>query len=731
MATSSLHQQHQQFGQGLGNNGDGPPGDRQDDKSQRGHYADVIRPPDFMAVMKDAGVKHFHTRCMMCGETATSHHRKTWRECRGRCPLNPNHTHTQQICPDLLKVTNEDWCIAHLEESMKAERDTARGPETLQRQEQRRESQCEHRHEAPGVSSLDRQAPAAPPKFSNAAPPQGNWQTNRSPTPYLDDRRSSSGERYGAMYSPVPETGHDHHGGYTDHRYPSDGDRYPKLTGRGRSRDVRERSPPLPEESVDHGTQAMIANPGSPQITGTRNRNQAVQYSPSTHKTPAQPHNVPATDPTDLLTDVDIDSTELPGMALIDVDRYVDLARRIPTDGFLPLIKAGFDDERASGSPLSGIMEDPEFPPVWQGACDRFFCSMNEEVLIETIAGNIDLAYLKSRAAGTDVAQYIDKLRDRASYHPSCYVRPLTDTNGSAMSLDHYEQMLDIAERYCERSVAHATEAYNIDCIADEEESQTTDSQDTTGWSLDDSRKGIRRHLQTSANAFSESRAKCLRAWIVAGRARIRHCRSQGINLAPTIQYVGYAMNAAKRRKGHESRNSASWLSLLVSDICETQWPGLYRLKFYVICLILDPGLGQLCEVVFCRYLRAYTVNGGLSIDWAGKSISSLALPELTDAERDDFWARKQKWIEKNTDLTANVTLEGQRRKALYKAEYMQKIAAGKKRLAQLKQRTANAKSLFAQAEETLRIERKKGPLTAKNAQALEAVELGKAILKR
>jgi hypothetical protein len=440
---------------------------------------------------------------------------------------------------------------------------------------------------------------------------------------------------------------------------------------------------------------------------------------------------VPATDLTDLLTDVDIDSTELPGMALIDVERYVDLTRRIPTDGFLPLIKAGFDDERTSGSPLSGIMEDPEFATVWQSACDRFFCSMNEEVLIETIAGNIDLAYLKSRAAGTDVAQYIDKLRDRASYHPSCYVRPLTDTNGSAMSLDHYEQMLDIAERYCERSVAHATEAYNIDCIADEEESQTTDSQDTTGWSLDDSRKGIRRHLQTSANAFSESRAKCLRAWVVAGRARIRHCRSQGINLAPPIQYVGYAMNAAKRRKGHESRNSASWLSLLVSDICETQWPGLYRLKFYVICLILDPGLGQLCEVVFCRYLRAYTVNSGLSIDWAGKSISSLALPELTDAERDEFWVRKQQWVENNTDFTANVTAELLRRKALYKAEYIQQIAAEKKRSAQLKQRTAKAKSLFAQAEESLRLERKKGPLTAKNAQALEAIALGKAILKR
>ncbi|CAI9637508.1 unnamed protein product [Alternaria burnsii] len=272
MANSSLHQQlHQQFGQGLGNNGGGPPGDRQDDKSQRGHYADGIRPTDFMTVMKDAGVKHFHTRCMMCGETATSHHRKTWRKCLGRCPFNATHTHTGQLCPDLLRVANEDWCIAHLGESMKAERDTARGPEMLQRseqrREQRRESQRERRQEAPGIPSLHRQAPAAPPplsyavppQFGHAALPQGNWQTNRSP--YLDKRRSSFGEplvgyykpspvesyasgAYAAGYGTVPEAEHGHQGGYADLRYPSDGGRYPKPAGRGRSQDIRERSPP-------------------------------------------------------------------------------------------------------------------------------------------------------------------------------------------------------------------------------------------------------------------------------------------------------------------------------------------------------------------------------------------------------------------------------------------------------------------------------------------------------
>jgi len=200
----------------------------------------------------------------------------------------------------------------------------------------------------------------------------------------------------------------------------------------------------MDDQSISFGPLAIPDTLESAVTTGICDGKQAAQHSPSAHNTLAPPRDVQPAGPMGLF-DVDTDSLELPGMALIDVNRYVELARRIPTDGFLPLIRAGFDDERASGSPLSDTMEqEPRSATVWQSICDEYFCSMNEEVLIKAIAGNIDLAYQKSQSTGTDIAKYIDKLRDRASFHPSVYVRPLTDINGSAMSLDHYEQMLDI-----------------------------------------------------------------------------------------------------------------------------------------------------------------------------------------------------------------------------------------------------------------------------------------------
>lgn len=486
------------------------------------------------------------------------------------------------------------------------------------------------------------------------------------------------------------------------------------------------------DRSVGFGTQSIPANVGSAVATGTRDGKQAAQYSPSAHNTLAPPRDVQPAGPMGLF-DVDTDSLDLPGMALIDGNRYVELARRIPTDGFLPLIRAGFDDERALGSPLSNTMEqEPRFATVWQVICDQYFCSMNEEVLIEAIAGNIDLAYQKSQSTGTDIAKYIDKLRDRASFHPSVYVRPLTDTNGSAMSLDHYEQMLDIAERYCGRDVLHAEESYHIDCVADnssDENSQAGSSQDDACWFLEDSKNGIRRHLQTGANESSHNRTQCLRAWIAAGRARINYCRNQGIGLAPPMQYVGYAMNA----NGHESRDSACWLSLLVSDICAVRWPGLYSLKFYVICLITDQFDGLFCEIVFSRFLRAYAVNGGLNIDWAGKITPDLSLPTKSDVERLSFWTDKQEWVRMNTDYEAKVHAELKRRSALYEAEFKKQIAAANERTAQTNEKIGKVRALSDEVKATVDyIKEHGGELDAeKEAQIEESRRLLNEILER
>lgn len=107
-------------------------------------------------------------------------------------------------------------------------------------------------------------------------------------------------------------------------------------------------------------TQALLT--GSAAIgnvaTGTHDRNQAIQYSPSDHNQPAHPCNARPSSSANIMPDIDVPTSEFPGFALIDVDRYAELARNIQKDGFLPLIDAGFEDERVSGSTLSKYLEE-------------------------------------------------------------------------------------------------------------------------------------------------------------------------------------------------------------------------------------------------------------------------------------------------------------------------------------------------------------------------------------
>ncbi|KAI8941321.1 hypothetical protein NX059_002548 [Plenodomus lindquistii] len=240
------------------------------------------------------------------------------------------------------------------------------------------------------------------------------------------------------------------------------------------------------------------------------------------------------------------------------------------------------------------------------------------------------------------------------------------------MSLDDYEQMLDIAEKYCSRDVAYVSVCYAVDSAAidptaSQTQTQTQSQTPSQSWTIDDSRRGLRRHLQTDTTDFSESRAKTLRAWIAAGRARIRRCRNMGTRLNPPIQHVGYVPNSKDRMIGNEGRNSANWLSLLAIDICQTQWPDKYSLKYFVICLLFDEPMAPFSETILTRFLRAYIVDGGLSIDWAGESIASLELPDMTAEEERDFWNDKQDYIRQNTDYDANVKKEHRCRMAYYK----------------------------------------------------------------
>jgi hypothetical protein len=231
---------------------------------------------------------------------------------------------------------------------------------------------------------------------------------------------------------------------------------------------------------------------------------------------------------------------------------------------------------------------------------------MNENALIEAIAGNLDLAYRQSQKEKTSLATYLDKMKARDPHHPSCYTRLLTDIDGNAMSLDHYEELMRAAERYVSRKQADDTEAYAIDQL-----------HDTESWSMDD----------TEARDVSKSRITNVVTWIKASRARIVRCRADGQSSLPSpIQYVGYAFNAGKRQKAYEDRTPTSWLSDLIIDICELLWPRRYSLKFFVLCLVYDCALGLFIEHISPASFAQKLCTAGCMSTWRARLQKALSL---------------------------------------------------------------------------------------------------------
>jgi len=249
MNTTMANHPQQQFGQGLGNNGDRPPNEKQNDVPQRGHNAESLRPTDMLIVFQDAGVRKHHTVCITCGQQADLSHRSQWRECRGGCFLDPTHDHPGQPCPDLMRVANEDWCFAHVRELLSAERDAALDPEHQQRPTQRREQ----RINAPKPSSNRPPQQYGRPALHMGSP-QGNWMASMPSSRHFGNQRLTHGELFGD-YQEL-----DHHAGHPNSSYGAEyeifGDRgssadltpvydgkHPTQSGTTRRPDFRERSP--------------------------------------------------------------------------------------------------------------------------------------------------------------------------------------------------------------------------------------------------------------------------------------------------------------------------------------------------------------------------------------------------------------------------------------------------------------------------------------------------------
>jgi hypothetical protein len=363
--------------------------------------------------------------------------------------------------------------------------------------------------------------------------------------------------------------------------------------------------------------------------------------------------------------DIDIKEKELvdlPEMGKINASVYAELAHRISKDGLMPLIKAGLQHEIEAKTPIGSSDNDKHVEYIWTEACTQAFCQMDDRALLQAIAGNIAQAYLNSKNKRGDLAKHLDKLYERSKIQPSCYVRTLTDQKGESVSLQDLNDLMLVMHGYVTRAHEKDNESCAIDRCAQPD------------WTMEDSVKGKRHFLETDASEISVPRVKLVKTWCHAISERLALCTAtNSTTLQTPLQYIGYALDATKRKVQHEG-SSTSWFTELVKAACKVLFGDKYNFSFLVICLIEDEALGPWVEAILSRFMRAYATDGGFSIAWAGISTRSLGLGNMSLPDRQQFWGKMTAWIEAETPIMANIKKETTRRKA-----YHDKLLAEKK----------------------------------------------------
>ncbi|CAI6340678.1 unnamed protein product [Periconia digitata] len=286
---------------------------------------------------------------------------------------------------------------------------------------------------------------------------------------------------------------------------------------------------------------------------------------------------------------------------------------------------------------------------------------MGERLLSEAVSGNLHKAYIESLRDGSGLARYLDNLKERGENHPCCYLRQLTDIQGNTMPLNDLQDVVSIMKTYAMFDQSQKTIAYQIDRVFD----------DDNEWNSVMTDDGYRFYLQGDTTfTKSSEKASVVGHWAKAVQSHIDEAKRTGSAKIASLalgQYVGYCLDAKAREKQHGGGrgSSTSWLSKLFLAVCEVKWPQKYAFKFLVICMIFSEYTGPWMEVLLSRFMRAYYVDGGFSIAWAGISTSSLGFTKLSSKERSEYWKDKSDWVNQHTQMKANGLSEFHRRMSL------------------------------------------------------------------
>jgi hypothetical protein len=376
----------------------------------------------------------------------------------------------------------------------------------------------------------------------------------------------------------------------------------------------------------------------------------------------------------------------------VDHTRYTKLAMAIDETGWLPLVRAAYEDEKKTNNTF---IQDCTLEQ-WTEWADDVLATVEPAVLKAICYGNLHETYKSNLPLRGILDSYFKRSDDQATI----YIRQMTiGLKDEAMTVQQARDLALLAQQYANAvdSNLAARQAYTID------KRELKDN-----WHTKDTKDGKRYFIQDRYGDVDTGKKRVLLSF---ARALLR-LADQAVKSDHThirfLHYVGYAIKGSTRKKQHDSMTSTSWLFKFTKHAIQSgKGNPSVDMHNYTICLISEEAAGPVAEMLLTRLAHAYYFAGaGFSIGQAGASMKSIKMSTLTQQQKENKWAENIMFVTNKTNYTKNFRAEIELRKHLRRKGYEDSLREKQNQIAKFRSEVeelrAFAQGMRAQMDEEL-----------------------------
>jgi hypothetical protein len=324
---------------------------------------------------------------------------------------------------------------------------------------------------------------------------------------------------------------------------------------------------------------------------------------------------------------------------VIDGPDYAALSKDIPSDGFLPIIDAIWDDEIAMDSTITRVPVEKQANAryTFRKLASNTLCSMPEELIRVLIMGNI------ARTQSSDVEQYLSEVTSLAMTQPAIYVRSFVDSDSESPTVGVLLGLVTFIECYCDVATKHDDDTINQIVEFDAEfEGRQAD-------------RAVKWLVQSGQRHFNLVQRKKFTVWANSIK---RRCQRAGSDVdidnlvlpEPPLTYTRYS----KQTQQHD-KSMTSNFNKVMQTYFRLFVAGEYSFRNRVVCVLGEYPQLAMAEITIAALARSNYRHGGTCAAAPGQNMGSSMSAD------DASWTAHAQALMQKTPLRKNWALEARR----------------------------------------------------------------------